>query len=118
MAEYGFVYCLSNRGMPGVYKIGFTRNSPHLRAKQLSTPTGVPAEFEVEWYAECEEADLLEKELHDKFSFYRVCSSREFFKACPFEMFQALDHRQLSDWLSPDHLFMIHNQKAKLAKVS
>lgn len=117
MAEYGFVYCLSNRGMAGVYKIGFTRNSPHLRAQQLSAPTGVPAEFEVEWYAECEEADVLEKELHDRFSFDRVSSSREFFRGCPIEMFNALDYRQVSYWLSPDHLFRIEREKKKLAVV-
>lgn len=117
MAEYGFVYCMSNRGMPGIYKIGFTRNSPHLRAKQLSMPTGVPAEFDVLWYAELENADLIERELHERFSEFRVCQSREFFKACPFEMFESLDSRQDSDWHSGDFLFLIRNRSNAISAI-
>lgn len=111
MAEYGFVYCLSNRGMPGIYKIGFTRSSPRLRAEQLSMPTGVPAEFEVEWYAECEDAALIEKELHQTFDSERVSANREFFKSCPVAIFEALDYRQVSDWMSPDHLLRVSLKK-------
>jgi len=115
MAEYGFVYCLSNACMPGVYKIGFTRGSPHFRAQQLSAPTGVPVPFEVEWYVETECADLLEKDVHDRFSFDRVHGSREFFRVCPIDVFEYLDGRHASDWRSPDHLFRIEKKRKSLA---
>lgn len=117
MAEYGFVYCLSNQCMPGVYKIGFTRGSPHLRAQQLSAPTGVPAPFEVEWYVEAEDADVLERDLHEQFDSVRVCAGREFFKICPIKAFEAMDRCHLSDWTSPDHLFRLEQRKKALALV-
>lgn len=116
MAEYGFVYCLRNDAMPGIYKIGFTRGSPHQRAKQLSAPTGVPVDFEVEWYIESDQADLLEKELHELFSTSRLSSYREFFKCCPIDIYTELDRNFLSDWMSPEHLFRIH-QKNKILEV-
>lgn len=111
MAESGFVYCLSNRCMPGVYKIGFTRGSPNFRAKQLSAPTGVPAQFEVEWYVESDEADLLEKEIHTALVKARVSPDREFFKVCPIHAHTLLDGQFFSDWMSPDHLLRIHQSK-------
>jgi len=112
MAEYGFVYCLSNRFMPGLYKIGFTRGSPNFRAKQLSAPTGVPTQFEVEWYVESDEADNLEKELHAALGRSRVSPDREFFKVCPIHAHTLLDGDFYSCWMSPDHLLRIHNSKS------
>lgn len=117
MAEYGFVYCLSNPGMPGVYKIGFTRGSPHLRAQQLSAPTGVPAPFEIEWYVESDAADALEKSIHDQFSFERICSGREFFRVCPVEVFESIGGRSLSEWMSADYQFRSEKKKKSLALV-
>ena len=43
----GYVYVLSNPAMPGLYKIGSTRDLTS-RLKDLSNGTGVPAEFEIE----------------------------------------------------------------------
>lgn len=111
MAEYGFVYCLSNESMPGIYKIGFTRGSPSLRAKQLSAPTSVPTPFDVEWYAESEGADVLEAELHKALGRFRVSESREFFKVCPIAIYELLDGRHLTDWLSPEYLFRVHEKR-------
>ena len=113
MAESGFVYCLSNRCMPGIYKVGFTRGSPSLRERQLSSSTGVPAEFEVHWYAESEEADLLEAEIHKALNECRVSSSREFFRCCPIEIFNLLDYRHESDWFSPEYLWAIEVKRTK-----
>lgn len=107
MAEYGFVYCMSNACMPGIYKIGFTRSSPHQRAEQLSSSTSVPTPFEVEWYVESDEAEALEKCLHESFKGSRVSQNREFFKVCPIRIFKEMDRCYLSDWLSPYHLFRI-----------
>lgn len=44
----GWVYVLSNPCMPGIYKIGMTTTSPEVRARELSSATGVPAPFKVE----------------------------------------------------------------------
>jgi hypothetical protein len=111
MAEYGFVYCMSNVCMPGIYKIGFTRSSPHQRAEQLSSSTSVPSPFEVEWYVESDEADYLEKALHESFKGKRVSVNREFFKECPITIFNVMDRCYLSEWLSPDHLFRLERMK-------
>lgn len=45
----GFVYVLSNAGMPGLLKIGSSTKVPTARAAELNT-TGVPSPFEVEYY--------------------------------------------------------------------
>lgn len=107
MAAYGFVYCLSNSAFPGMYKVGFTRNSPSLRAKQLSSTTGVPVEFEVDWYVESQEADHLEKKLHAEFSGSRVSMGREFFKACSLEMYDYICEDQLTAWTRPDLMSLV-----------
>ena len=50
--NYGYVYCLTNKYMPNVCKIGFvnTENkTSHHRAKELSSHTNCPEHFEVEF---------------------------------------------------------------------
>lgn len=77
--SYGFVYLLANHGMPGLYKVGMTERSPHLRAEQLST-TGVPHPFEVLCYIETSLMARVEREMHDAMLDFRVSSRREFFR--------------------------------------
>ena len=48
-----YIYVLSNKSMPGIYKIGFTKGDPKKRAKQISSSTGVPQPFEVEFSFKC-----------------------------------------------------------------
>ncbi|WP_220385717.1 GIY-YIG nuclease family protein, partial [Klebsiella pneumoniae] len=43
----GWVYVLSNPCMPGIYKVGMTTTSPEVRARELSSATGVPAPFKI-----------------------------------------------------------------------
>ena len=45
----GWIYILSNKTMPGLFKIGHTKNNPEERAKEISRAAGVPVPFEVEW---------------------------------------------------------------------
>lgn len=79
MSTYGFVYILTNDYMPGVYKVGCTERSPRLRAIELSKHTGVPAPFSVLCYAEFEDFQRVEKDLHHYLRNQRISDSREFF---------------------------------------
>ena len=42
-----WVYVLSNPSQPGLFKIGYTSNTPEERARQLSNATGVAFSYEV-----------------------------------------------------------------------
>lgn len=79
MAQFGFVYLLTNAYMPDVYKIGCTERSPHARAAELSAPTGVPYPFDVTAYIEVEDFQAVERTLHKACAEYRISNNREFF---------------------------------------
>lgn len=79
MADFGFVYLLTNPYMDGVYKIGCTERSPHARADELSKPTGVPAPFQVLCYIECANFQPVERRFHDWLQEHRISDNREFF---------------------------------------
>ena len=74
-----WVYVLSNPTMPGYLKIGFTDQTPEIRAEQLSRSTGVPLPFKVEWAFHCYNAEQLEKEVHRYLDGQRIAGNREFF---------------------------------------
>ena len=75
-----WVYILSNPTMPGFYKIGYTKNTPDERAKQISNATGVALPYKVEWAFHCYDGFSLEQEVHHKLEDYRVNNNREFFQ--------------------------------------
>lgn len=76
----GWIYILSNPCMPGLLKIGMTTTSPHIRAKELSSATGVPEKFVVEgaYFSDDPRGD--ESAIHAALSTHRINDSREFFK--------------------------------------
>jgi len=79
--EYdSWVYILSNPTMPRMYKIGYTKNTPEERAKQISNSTGVALPYEVEWAFHCYDGFGLEQEVHHKLNSLRVNNNREFFQ--------------------------------------
>ncbi len=82
-ASAGYVYVLINASMPGLIKVGITRDSPATRAAQLSVGTSVPSPFIVAYSAyfhNCEEAEqYVHRALEDQGR--RVTKNREFFKA-------------------------------------
>jgi hypothetical protein len=80
MEKYGFVYCLMNESMPGLYKIGSTSKAPQNRADELSMATGVPNEFCVVCYIECANFRKIEKIFHEMLDEHRENNKREFFK--------------------------------------
>ena len=75
-----WVYILSNPSIPDVLKIGFTNLTPELRAKQLSSSTGVVIPFKVEWAFKCFDGNRMEAEVHSALKEYRISNQREFFQ--------------------------------------
>lgn len=75
-----YVYILSNPTMPGLVKIGYTKNDPGKRAKQINASTGVAWDFDVEWAYSCYNGFDLEQEVHQYLEKFRLNKNREFFQ--------------------------------------
>jgi len=75
-----WVYVLSNPTTPGLLKIGYTKNSPEERAKQISAATGVALPYKVEWAYKCFNGETVEREVHHKLKAQRVNNNKEFFQ--------------------------------------
>ena len=94
----GYVYILTNVGMPDLIKIGYTTRTPEQRAGELyNRITGVPMPFEVAHKLACENPQKLESEIHKALEAFRLNKDREFFKYPPddaFEMLEVLSKRQ------------------------
>jgi hypothetical protein len=88
----GFVYILSNAGMPGLLKIGFSTKVPTERAAELNT-TGVPSPFDVEYYCLIEEPAALEAGVHEALAANRHTADREFFRLSLTAAIQAIEQR-------------------------
>lgn len=76
-----WVYVLTNPTMPGLCKIGFTKNKPSERVKQINSGTGVAMDFVVEWAFPCFNAHDVERQVHKYLedSGFRVNKNKEFF---------------------------------------
>lgn len=77
----GFVYILSNPGMPGLIKIGMTTSSVAERVRQLDG-TGVPGHFVVEAYFASERPRDHERQIHQQLRNVRI-EGKEFFRTSP-----------------------------------
>ncbi len=86
----GRVYVLSNKAMPGLLKIGFTMNTVEGRVKELSSATGVPSEFCIEYQVECRDAAGVEALVHESLQNSRHNNSREFFSISLTEAVEAI----------------------------
>jgi hypothetical protein len=75
----GFVYIISNPSMPGLIKVGFTKNQLSQRLTELWS-SGVSEPFILEAFVETDEPNKLEKQSHKVLSEYRYNDKREFFK--------------------------------------
>lgn len=76
-----WVYVLTNPTMPGLCKIGFTKNKPSERVKQINSGTGVAMDFVVEWAFPCFNAHDVEQQVHKYLedNGFRVNKNKEFF---------------------------------------
>lgn len=88
-----YVYVLSNKAIPNLYKIGWTSGLPEDRAQELST-TGVPHPYKVEYSKKFKNADKIEKQCHDHFKKSRVANNREFFEVSLKEIKEFIDSIQ------------------------
>ncbi|MCW0504317.1 GIY-YIG nuclease family protein [Aeromonas piscicola] len=76
-----YVYVLSNPSFKdNILKIGFTSDSPKQRADCLSRHTGIPLNFEVEYYTAVQDKFDVEIRTHLLLDRYRINQSKEFFK--------------------------------------
>ncbi len=75
----GYVYVMTNPVMPGLVKIGFTRQDPKRRARELRT-TGVPADFQVRFAMRVNDPEAVESRAHQVLRRSRVTGRREFFR--------------------------------------
>lgn len=78
-ADRGYIYILTNESMPGLLKIGQTREIPEKRAINLSGHTGVPSPFRVVYSTVVGNRRLVEKITQQRLSLHRVSGKREFF---------------------------------------
>ena len=100
MCEEGWIYCMSNKWMPELVKVGQT--------SQLYT-TGVPDKFNVEFAKKVKDYVKKEKILHSLLEkhFERPNPSREFFKcssADVFEFFELVEGVYMDGSDKPDPL--------------
>lgn len=79
MSESGYVYVLGNHYMPDIFKVGMTARNPQQRAAELSAGTAVPFPFELMYWAQVDDARMVERVMHREFIDNRVSPSREFF---------------------------------------
>ena len=87
-----YVYVMSNPSLESdLYKIGFSRRHPSIRAKELYS-SGVPTPFFVEYVIITENGQRLECDIHKRLESYRLNSKREFFKIRIHELVEILEN--------------------------
>lgn len=80
MVTRGYLYVLSNSYIPKLLKIGFTNRSVEERIGELSS-TGIPGKYKAVFYVHLDEAEWIEKKIHDELRKYR--EDKEFFQLSP-----------------------------------
>lgn len=98
MNEVGIIYILTNDSMPGLIKIGSTKDIKE-RLKSLDK-TGVPTPFKLYYAIEIENYKQKERQLHQGYAKDRVRVNREFFRIEPENataMLKALGGREIDN---------------------
>ena len=96
--NYGYIYCMSNKCMNGIVKIGITNNNPLIRAKQLfNGNTSIPCEFEVKFSKKVKNPKEEEKNIHNMLRDKRY-PRREFFEVSEEEVRQIFSQIQGEWW--------------------
>lgn len=95
--EKGYVYVLSNPAMPGVVKIGRSKNGGKSRASALYQ-TGVPTPFILEFEILVDDSAGVESMAHQKLAEKRVYNGREFFAVDPTKAAETIIQSWVSGW--------------------
>lgn len=81
----GWIYCMSNASMPGVYKVGMTVRTPAERLAEANTSDTwrPPTEYKLEYSVPVADVTNTERIIHIQMEEYgyRIHPRREFFKA-------------------------------------
>lgn len=90
----GYIYVLSNVSYPDLFKIGFTTRNINLRVEELSSATGVPTPFKVEYSQSFKDCVQAEKYIHSILEIpgSRVTKKREFFKVSLSTIIDTIDY--------------------------
>lgn len=119
-SNHGYVYILSNPGMPGLLKIGMTRFDPTRRVQELSSATGVPTPFQLVYYREFHDCVAAELEIHSIFATkgLRYNDQREFFSVDTVEAINtllSLDDEEIANNSSqPTEVLYVENYNADI----
>lgn len=62
--DKGWVYVISNAGMPGLVKVGVTKRTPEIRAQDMATSSNLPFDFEVKFKIYTYDPWLVESRAH------------------------------------------------------
>lgn len=125
-SEKGYIYILSNPSFNGLYKVGKTARDPYERAKELSSATGVPTPFKIEYLVYVEDNTYAEELTHSilQQKGFRLSNNREFFNA-PLELIKEIisrigkevkiinDKHYFEENLNPD-LILLKSKKTKI----
>lgn len=104
----GYVYIISNKAMPGIFKIGYTMYDPAIRAKELEG-TGVPHPFVVEYEILVDDPMKLEQSVHRFLS--DVNENKEWFR-CDFSQCVSAIHKCLDGCIYYERFFMREREEA------
>ena len=83
------IYVMTNPAMPGIVKVGGS-TCPDARADQLSSGTGIPLPFVVEFTTWVDFGSQTEVIAHRALAEHRVSPSREFFRVSVDEAIEAI----------------------------
>lgn len=84
MPVIGYIYCMSNESMPGIYKVGMTTRHPDARLLEanMSDTWRPPTPYRLEFYKRVYNPREKESEVHKLLTIHyeRINQNREFFK--------------------------------------
>lgn len=89
----GWLYVISSPSLPGMVKVGCTRQlNPVMRVKQLST-SSLPYAFRTHGFVFSDDCFALESAMHHYFDDRRTVPDREFFNITPKEAIDVLENK-------------------------
>lgn len=89
----GWLYVISSPSLPGIVKVGCTRQlNPVMRVKQLSS-SSLPYAFRTHGFVFSDDCFALESSMHHYFDDRRVAPDREFFNITPKEAIDVLKNK-------------------------